>query len=149
MAVKGWKGIIKIANTSSGLANASNVGATEMPITLGNSVESTYIIGSRTPTDLVEGNIELTGTVKKQFNNSAICYVDGVNDKTLHEAAGLGTSGNLSTWAIKISPNGADSNPSIYLWDCKFGGWSLEMSQDGIIAESAEFTAKTVNISTQ
>jgi len=145
--MKGWKGIVYISNTSAGLASAGNAECTSNPASYDAGLEAAFVMGSRTAKEIMPGNIALSGTITRYFDNVPI--VEAANASvTLAVAAGILQTTNVSTFYIKSLPNGSGGGISMTYNGVKFGGWSLDHTQDGIVTESADWMAESCNIST-
>ena len=150
MVKKGWSGNVYIANTAALLASAGDAKCLTVPFSYDSGTESVYVIGSRLADDVVEGNIALTGTITRNFDNVDIVASANVSI-TLHEAAGLLKNGsaNMSSYFLKVCPNGSAVTPCFTLNDIKFTSWNIDITQDGLISESADYIAKSINVSTK
>jgi len=145
--MKGWKGVVLISNTSAGLASAGNVECISAPGGYDAGVEAAFVMGQRTPKEIMPGNIALSGTITRYFDNIPI--VEAANASvTLAIAAGIEQTTNVSTFYIKVLPNGSGGGVSFTYNAVKFGGWNFDHTQGGIVTESANWMAESCNIST-
>ena len=137
-AIKGWEGAIRVATT---IANAEGSGADEAEVqnvamSNGNNVEALYELGSRGPTEVKEGNIDLSIDVEVQ-------YVDGT---PWPARAGVGNTGALTSYYFAIYPKGyAASDPEIRMYG-KFGNYNFSEPQDGVVTESMTFVGESIVI---
>jgi len=139
MAIRGWEGAIRVADSEAALATASDESeVNSVSVTHGPTLEALYEIGSRKPTEIKEGNIEIGLDLE-------VKYVAGSAWPT---RANVGGTGAHSEYFVGIYPKGyATGNPKIVLQG-KFGDWTLDMTQDGILTESISFVGKAISVGT-
>ena len=135
-ATKGWRGKLRVATTEVGLTTDE---PDILSVTPGieNNVEAAYELGSRDPQSLEEGNIELTVSIEKYYK-----------DNTWAGYAGVGSSGALTEYYVRIYPKGTSSTKPYVTYLGKFGNWELGQEQDGFATETLEFTGKAVSVGT-
>ena len=119
---KGWNAKIYKDGVQVGYADSASV-------EIATNLEGFYEIGSRQPTDLVEGNEEVTGSFSK-------AWID-TNYLSLVTSSGSLTEFDL---AFKIGTSG----PTVYCYDCKFERGALDIPQDGFLKEDYDFRAKSI-----
>jgi hypothetical protein len=139
MSVSGWEGALKVATTEAGLVGATAEAKVQsVTVSHGPSLKRLFEIGSRLPTEIKEGNIEIALSVK-------VNYVSG---SLWAERAGVGLSGAHTTYFVGVYPKGyAAGNPKVVL-EGKFNEWSLDISQDGVLTESVNFIGKAISVGT-
>ena len=135
-ATKGWRGKLRVATTEGGLTTDE---PDILSVTPGieNNVEAAYELGSRDPKSLEEGNIELTMSIEKYYK-----------DNVWAQMAGVGSSGALTEYYVRIYPKGTGSGKPYVTYLGKFGNWELGEDQDGFSTESFEFVGKAVSVGT-
>jgi hypothetical protein len=140
MSLKGWEGSIRVATT---IANVEGSGSDEDHIqnvspNFGNSLESIYELGSREPQLVKEGNIEISVDITAFYQSDT--------PTTWTTRCGVGAIGALTEYYLAIYPaKYSGGNPEIRCLG-KFGDWSLDMSQDGMLMESMTFTGRVVAV---
>ncbi len=138
MTYKGWQGAIRIATTEEGLATAANIPKVQnVSVTHGPSLEALYEIGSRLPTQIKEGNVEISLTIEKHYE-----------DNTFANYAGVSSAGEHTEYWVGIYPGGYSAGKPKIVLRGKFSNWSLSISQDGIVTESVEFVGKAISVGT-
>lgn len=136
MSSKGWEGAIRVATS---IANVEDSGADEPAIQSssfnhGNNVEALRQLGSRSPTEVKEGMIDLSFDLTANYQG----------DTTWSARAGVGAVVALDTYYIAIYPQGAVStNPEIRLVG-KFGDWTLTVDAEGVWVETVTFTGTAI-----
>ena len=119
---KGWNAKIYKDDVEIGHADSASV-------EIATNLEAFYEIGGRQPTDLVEGNEEVTGSISKAWVNKA--YLQLVTG-----------SGSLTEFDLCFEiGNGA---VKLYCYDCKFERGAVDIPQDGFLKEDFDFRAKSV-----
>ena len=119
---KGWNAKIYKDGIQIGLADSASV-------EIATNLEAYYEIGSRVPTDLVEGNQEVTGSISK-------AWID-TNYLSLVAASSTLTSFDLCFEVGDLK---------LYCYDCKFERGSVDIPQDGFLKEDYDFRAKEVAV---
>ena len=139
MSLKGWEGNLRVATTEADLATASNESKVQsVAVKHGPGLEAVYELGSRSPAELKEGNVEIGLDIK-------VNYVAG---SLWAGKAGVGATGALTEYYVGVYPAGyATGKPKIVLFG-KFSDWSLDVSQAGVSAESVSFKGKTIAVGT-
>jgi len=137
-AIKGWEGALRVGDT---IANAEGSGSDINDVqsispSHGNNVEALYEIGSRSPTEVKEGNIDLSMDI-------TLLYTGGT---TFSGYAGVGSTGALTKYYVAIYPTGAVAvEPEIRMYG-SFNDWSLDMSQDGVLTETVTFVGESIAV---
>lgn len=139
MSLRGWEGALKIATTEAGLVGATAEAKVQsVSVKHGPGLDTVYEIGSRSPVELKEGNIEISLEIK-------VNYVAG---SLWAGKAGVGAAGAHTEYYIGVYPAGyVAGKPKIVLLG-KLGDWSLDVSQDGVLGESISFKGKTIAVGT-
>lgn len=131
---KGWNASIYI-RTGGGAWNLVGK-ADSVRVEIATGIEPYYSIGSRTPSTLVEGNEEITGSLSRVWVN--IDYL-----------ALLGAGGTtLTAFDLVFQAGGATGDsgaPWIYVYDCKFETGTIEVPQDGFLTEDYDFRAVSIH----
>lgn len=96
-------------------------------------VEPYYEIGSRNPSTLVPGNLEITGSMSKAWV-----------DNTWLEL--LDSGGNLTHFELVFQAGTVTGSPWVYLYDCLFETGSIDIPQDGILTEDYDFRATSMGL---
>ncbi|RLC33831.1 hypothetical protein DRH14_04240 [Candidatus Shapirobacteria bacterium] len=123
MAVyKGWNAKIYKDGVQIGLADSASV-------EIATNLEAYYEIGSRVPTDLVEGNQEVTGSISKAWIDKN--YLSLVT-----------TTGTLQEFDLCFEVGSL----KLYCYNCKFERGAVDIPQDGFLKEDYDFRAKKVAI---
>lgn len=138
MSFKGWEGALRVATT---IANAEGSGADEPAIqslsfSHGNNVEALRALGSRSPSEVKAGMIDLSFDVTINYQG----------DTTWTARAGLGSVVALTDYYVAIYPNGATATePEIRLLG-KFSDYSLSVDAEGVWTESVTFTGISLSV---
>jgi len=119
---KGWNAKIYKDGVQIGLADSASV-------EIATNLEAYYEIGSRVPTDLVEGNQEVTGSISKAWIDTHYLALV-TNSTTLYEFNLCFEVGNMK----------------LYCYSCKFERGSIDIPQDGFLKEDYDFRAKEVAV---
>jgi len=133
-AQKGWRGKLRVATSEGGLTADEPDILTVSP-SFENNVEAAYELGSRDPKSLEEGNIEITVTISKYYK-----------DNTWAQRAGVGSTGELTEYYMRVYPKGTGSGKPYVTFLGKFGNWDLSEDQDGYVTESLEFAGRAVTV---
>ena len=121
---KGWKGVIKV--------DGSDVVRVESAtIDISRNLDSYYEIGSHQPTELLEGNEEITGTINRAWID--LDMLDLI----------LTAGGDLTEFTLYLSMGTDTNSPYVYLYNCKLEGSSLDAPQDSVWMNNVDFRAKT------
>lgn len=140
MSLKGWEGALRVGTS---IADAEGSGSDEAAIqsvatSFGNAVEALYKLGSREPQEIKEGNIDITLDITAHYQSAT--------PTTWSARAGVGATGALTEYYVAIYPSGAvATRPEIRLLG-KFGNWSMDIPQDGVLVESVSFVGKVVAV---
>ena len=102
-------------------------------VTVATGLDPFYEIGSRTPSVLTEGNLEITGSMEKAWIDTN--YLSLVL-----------SSGVLTDFDLVFKAALAAGAPWIYLYDCKFESATVDIPQDGVMTESYDFRALTMGV---
>lgn len=132
--VKGWKGTLRVATTEVGLTtDESNI--LDASPEIDNQVTEAYEKGSRSPTDIMEGNMRLSVRIRKYYLDNtwqAYCY----------------SATALTEYYVRVYPQGTAVGKPYVTYLGKFANWRLEGPQDGEQVEGMDFTGKTVTTGT-
>ena len=110
--------------------------STGISLSVSTSLDSAPAIGSRNPVGVTVGTTEITGSVDEY-------YVD----RLLYEQASSLSEGRLISFDAEIISSPNIRKPLIIkLTDVKFSTWNLDFTQDGITAQSCDFSAQNINI---
>ena len=143
---KGWQGIVRIAANKSAIHSGGTLPPdpmlTSAPFDVATALDKIYIIGTRDPAEIVQGNREISGTVERNYNGSYVAVY--ATEKTLDQVCAIGET-NVSEYAIWVAPNGSGVTPEFYLRGVRFGGYSLGVTAEGMSVESAEWMATNVS----
>ena len=137
-SVKGWEGAIRVATS---IANAEDSGSDEPAIQSssfnhGNNVEALKHLGSRTPTEVKEGHIDLSFDLTAEYQGNT----------TWMTRAGVGATGALTEYYIAIYPKGATATePEIRLLG-KFGDYDLSVDAEGLWVETVTFVGTEIDV---
>ncbi len=137
-AIKGWEGSLRIATSIANVeASGSDIDDVQsISHSHGNNVEALYQIGSRSSTEVKEGNIDLTLEISAHYTGGT----------TLSGYAGVGSSGALTEYYVAIYPKGyGGGNAEIRLYG-KFNDYSFDMSQDGVLTETLTFVGESIAV---
>jgi len=96
-------------------------------------IEALHVMSQRTPKELLEGDVELTGSIDR-------CFIDrDMVGKVLSPNADDELA-ELPEFTIYLYPLGEEAGKPVFtLTGCKFSDWSLDVSQDAVVAESVTF----------
>ena len=110
--------------------------STGISLSVSTSLDPAPAIGSRNPVGVTVGTTEITGSVDEY-------YVD----RLLYEQASSLSEGRLISFDAEIISSPNIRKPLIIkLTDVKFSTWNLDFTQDGITAQSCDFSAQNINI---
>lgn len=138
-ARKGWEGALRVATTEAGLVGASDESEVQrISPTHGPNLEALYEIGSRSPTEIKEGNIEIGLDIE-------VRYVVG---SVWPGYCGVGSTGAHTTYFVGIYPQGYGAGKPKIVLQGKFGDWGLEMPQDGVLLETLSFLGTAISVGT-
>jgi hypothetical protein len=144
MAVrKGWRGYVRIADSTANLGSAPDPKLNSAPFDMDNANEVIVVIGSRNPSEIVEGNITISGSLERNFDGGNCAYYS-ISSIRMDQMCGLGQT-NVSEFVMKIAPNGSGSAPEFYIRGVKFSGYSLGLTADGITVESCDWQGTNVS----
>lgn len=139
MSLKGWQGAIRVATTEAGLSSASDESKVQsVSPTHGPNLEALREIGSRSPTEIKEGNIDIGLSIE-------VHYVAG---SEWPGRAGVGSTGAHTAYFVGVYPEGYTAGKAKIVLEGKFGDWSLDVSQDGVLTESVDFVGKAISVGT-
>jgi len=93
-------------------------------------------IGSREPKEIKEGNIEITLSIERCFIDNHLFEVISRDELSKHE------------FDIELYPKGTGAGNPIITVRGKFGSYTYDMTQDGIIMESVDFSGRQISIGT-
>ena len=100
------------------------------------ALDSAPAIGSKFPIGVVAGTTEITGSVDEYWV-----------DRLLYEQASALSNDELIPFDIEIISSPKLKNPLVIKFtNAKFSSWSLDLTQDGITAQSCDFTAQNINV---
>ena len=139
-AIKGWEGAIRVATS---IANVEGSGTDEAEVlsvsmSNGNNVEALYELGSRGPTEVKEGNIDLSLDVEVRYVAASAWLT----------RAGVGSTGALTSYYFAIYPKGySGGNPEIRLLG-KFNNFTFSEPQDGVATLSLTFVGESIAVGT-
>ena len=101
-----------------------------------NNNENVFVIGSRTPQEIYEGNIEIEGSIDE-------FHVDRrASQLTIHD----NISQKLSD-STMVQFRADPSTIEFFIRDCKFNEYTFDMSQDAFIAHGITFNGKNISTS--
>lgn len=129
---KGWNAKIFIGTgdpttwTEIGCAESASVDITT-------NIEPYYCIGSKEPAAIVEGNLEITGSISRAWVNTAYLQL-------------LTGSGSLAEFHLCFKAGTTAGAPIIYLYKCRFESGSIDIPQDGVLTEDYDFRATSIVI---
>lgn len=114
-----------------------NVDSASVDIARG--VETYYEVGSGAPAEIVEGNVEITGSLSRAWL-----------DTTLAELIGTDTTTALSafTLVLKASTTADGTTPQITVGGCKVESGTIDITQDGYVMGDVDFVGKTYTLTT-
>lgn len=139
-AIKGWEGSIRIGTTKT-LAEDTGTDVPDVQSVSpahGNNAEALYQLGSRSPTEVKEGNIDLSLGL-------TLHYTGGT---TFSGYAGVGASGALTKYYVGLYPRGYTGGyPEIRLYGV-FNDWSLDVDQEGVLVETLSFIGELIAVGT-
>jgi len=92
------------------------------------NLEAYYCLGAATPADIVEGNLEITGSLSRAWVNTY--YLDLVGQSTLT--------------SFDICVNIGSTGPQVYIYGCKFEKGTVDIPQDGFLKEDYDFRATSI-----
>lgn len=139
VAVKGWKGNLRVADTEAGLTTASNEDyIDDVGTNVDGGLEALHQQGSRLPKEINDGLVKMKLTVKKKM-------VDGV----WAGYAGVGQTDMIAPMKyVGVYPFGYVAGKMKIVVYGKFGPWAFSSSVDGYAEESLDFTVQTISIGT-
>ena len=108
--------------------------ATGITLSQVNSNENIFVIGSRVPQEIYEGNIEIEGSIDEfhiDRRASQLAIHDNISQK-LSESTIL---------QLRAAPN----SPELFVRGCKFDSYDFNMAQDEFIVHGISFTAKNIS----
>jgi len=123
---KGWNAVILYAGATLGFAEAVSV-------EIATGVEPYYEIGSRTPSTIVPGNQEITGSISKAWVN--ITYLSLVTG-----------SGALTHFTLCFKAKAIVGAPWVYCYNCLFERGAVDIPQDGFLTEDYDFRATSIAV---
>jgi len=123
---KGWNAKIYIDGILLGNCESAKVD-------IATGLEPFYEIGSRTPSTLVEGNQEVTGSFSRAWIN--IDYLRFVT-----------ATGKMNDFEIVFKADEVAGAPWIYCYNCKFEKGAIDIPQDGFLMEDYDFRATSIGI---
>lgn len=126
--------IFKFASTQSGLSGASAIPVKKMTLTIKKNVEDDIIIGSTTPTDRLNKQFSIEGSVELLYNDRT--YVDTDMLADLAQACRF----QFINTSVTI---GATSNPTltIDLYKTKLGEVARKIENNSIVSQTFKFKA--------
>lgn len=127
---KGWNAKIYIGEPWIEIGCAESV---SVDITA--NLDAYYCIGKRTPEAVMEGNLEITGSISRAWVN--IYYLNLIISETV-----------LPTFHLCFKASEESNAPWIYLYDCKFEGGTIDIPQDGVLMEDYDFRAESIAVVT-
>lgn len=111
-------------------------------ISQSNNVEPVHQIGSQLPVDLKEGNIDITLSLGRCFIGLDLISI------AVHEVSEARGFLNANEFDIDVFPKGDSGGNPLITVRGKFNGFSLGMSQDAILMDSADLIGKTITVTT-
>jgi hypothetical protein len=105
-------------------------------LTAATALDTAPAIGSKYPVGVTAGTTEITGSVDEYWI-----------DSSLYNQADTLSNGKLMSFDVEIISSPKIRQPIIIkLTGVKFSSWSLDFTQDGITAQSSDFSAQNINI---
>jgi hypothetical protein len=139
--LKGWNAKIYADFTQGSTLSASAVQigyADSASVDLAENLDAFFQLGSRQAVDIVEGNLEITGSFEKAWIDSR--YLDLLGSPTA-------PAGALSQFVLCFTiGSGTTPVSTVYAYGCKFDKGSLDIPQDGILKESYDFKAMSISV---
>jgi len=108
--------------------------ATGINFAIDNAPEGAFCIGARTPAEVLIGNKGVTGTIAEFF----------ADRRAFKRAYGGDVNEGMNDITIEVDETGA--NVSFKMTGVKVGGWSMDHTQDAIVAQNCDFTAANVSL---
>lgn len=108
--------------------------ATGITLSQVNNNENIFVIGSRVPQEIYEGNIEIEGSIDEfhiDRRASQLAIHDNISQK-LSESTIL---------QLRAAPN----SPELFVRGCKFDSYDFNMAQDEFIVHGISFTAQNIS----
>ena len=146
-AIRGWKGYVRIADTKANLANANDPMLDTSPLTIGNNLESIFIIGQKTANELSAGNQDVSGTIERYVrtdNTSNQFIYDGSSNIDLPTAAGV-YGADLDEYIMHIAPNGSGNSPEFFIRGVKFDSYDITLEAGGLVKETAAWIGRNIS----
>lgn len=92
-------------------------------------LEAIFSLGNRTPTEILEGNIDLTIRIRRRFLDREFAHLAGIDSSFM-------LPGKV---CIGVFPFGyVASKPAIFMCG-KFANWNLPLSQPDVEVEEMDF----------
>jgi len=99
------------------------------------TLEAHHALGKRKPIGVTASVTEISGTVDQYYI-----------DRVLFQQACKLVGGKLVPFDLEIIQGPESKNPLVLKFlNVRFGSWSLDFTQDGITANSSDFTAENIN----
>lgn len=131
MAVyKGKDARIILGTTTLGYVESASVD-------IGKGAEGYYEVGSPHPVEIVQGNVEITGSISRVWM-----------DTTLAELVGTVPEEVLTAFNLEFRASTDSGAPTIKIGGCKVESGSLDLSQDGFLMGDIDFIASDYTITT-
>ena len=111
-------------------------------ITHSNNVEPVHQIGSQLAVDLKEGNIDISLSLGRCFIGLDLVSI------VIHEISEARGFLNANEFDIDVFPKGTTGGNPLLTVRGKFKGYSLDMSQDAILMDTADLIGKTIDVTT-
>jgi len=120
---------------------------TSVSMTQDNNVTGVFNISSRTASEIKEGNIVVTGSIERLYDESWTGGTGGA--EKFYQLCGVGDSSAQDSYAMVIYPAGiVGGTAEIQLIGVKFNNWNTNLAVNDVQTESADFMATRVTIGT-
>ena len=148
--IKAWKGEVRIiGNSDSDTAfdSAPDPKALRNPISTSVTLDKIYVIGKKSPEEILEGEQEITGTLERPlYANESENYVASVGgtSKLLSDLAGV-TESEMIECKMRVRPNESSAQLKGYILSgVKFHDWGIDFAAGDMTKEHADFSATDI-----
>jgi hypothetical protein len=110
--------------------------ATGISFTADTTLETHNALGTRKPVGVTASTTTVTGSVDQYYI-----------DRVLFEQASKLVGGRLVPFNLEVTQGPEREHPMVIKFtNVRFGTWSIDFTQDGITANSSDFTAENINV---
>ena len=106
-------------------------------VDINRNIDVVHQLGSNLAIDIVEGNLDITGSIER-----------GMVDIALATLVGLSSGTTLPEFNLVFNASTIVGAPRVTIAGCRMGAGHVDAPQDGNIAFNGDFTAKTYTITT-